>query len=64
MSIINTSFAGHIETQQVLTPNGLIPIKDLKVGDLIISYNFNAEKPEDLFINTPITILWTVLNVN
>ena len=47
-------FAGHIETQQVLTPNGLIPIKDLKVGDLVISYNFNAKKPEDLFINTPI----------
>ena len=54
ISIINTIFAGHIETQQVLTPNGLISIKDLNVGDLVISYNFNAEKPEDLFINTPI----------
>ncbi|KKQ48523.1 MAG: hypothetical protein US69_C0020G0019, partial [candidate division TM6 bacterium GW2011_GWF2_38_10] len=40
MSITSVLFAGHIETQQVLTPNGLIPIKDLKVGDLVISYNF------------------------
>ena len=54
MSITSVLFAGHIETQQVLTPNGLVSIKDLKVGDLVISYNFNAEKPEDLFINTPI----------
>ncbi|KKQ49983.1 MAG: RHS repeat-associated core domain protein [candidate division TM6 bacterium GW2011_GWF2_38_10] len=54
ISIINVSFAGHIETQQVLTPNGLISIKDLKVGDLVISYNFNTKKPENLFINTPI----------
>ena len=54
INITSVLFAGHIETQQVLTPNGLVSIKDLKVGDLVISYNFNAEKPEDLFINTPI----------
>ena len=42
----NFVYSGLVDTNRVATLNGLVAIKDLKLGDKVLTYNFNATIPE------------------
>ncbi len=51
----NFVYSGLADTNKVATLNGLVAIKDLRVGDKVLTYNFNATIPEESINEVAIT---------